>query len=106
MRNALIESKIEIQRDVLESWLKISGFTKSQLAKSLDVSKGRVSQLFRSGEEPSTRLIAGLLALTRLPFERLFALKTRKPLPGRKPSIPSRHKLQLQVAGVNRGDNS
>ena len=38
----------------------------------LGISRGRVSQLLTSREEPSARLIAKLLIVTQLPFERLF----------------------------------
>ena len=74
----MVEPKITLQRDVLESWLKVSGCTRSQLARQLCISKGRISQLFHFDQEPSARLIAGLLSLTKLPFDRLFALKSAK----------------------------
>ena len=61
---------------MLQSWLQVSGATKSQLAAVLGVSKGRVSQLFHSDIEPSAHLIAKLLEVTRLPFERLFRIVT------------------------------
>ena len=69
---------IAMKRDVLQSWLKVSGYTRARLARELNVSKGRISQLFHSEEEPSARLIAGLLHLTDLPFDRLFAVKHRE----------------------------
>ena len=65
---------VVVRAEVLTSWLTISDYTKSRLATELGVSKGRISQLLTSSEEPSAHLIAKLLALTRLPFERLFKI--------------------------------
>jgi len=61
-----------VRSDVLSSWIMVSGYTKSRLAEGLEISKGRVSQLLCSSEEPSARLMAKLMILTGLPFERLF----------------------------------
>ena len=63
---------IIVREDILRSWLKISDCSQSQLASSLGVSRGRVSQLFTTGIEPSAHLMAKLLVLTHLPFDRLF----------------------------------
>ena len=63
-----------VRGDVLTSWLTVSDYSRSQLAKALGISKGRVSQLLTSRQEPSAHLIAKLLLLTHLPFERLFSL--------------------------------
>ena len=65
---------IVIRSDVLESWLTVSDYSKSRLASELGVSKGRISQLLTSQEEPSAHLIAKLIALTYLPFDRLFMI--------------------------------
>ena len=67
---------VYIKADILRSWLQVTGWTKSQLAAALGVSKARVSQLFNSAleVEPSAHLIAKLLLLTRLPFDRLFII--------------------------------
>ena len=65
---------VVIRSDVLESWLVVSNYTKSRLAAELGISKGRVSQLLSSGEEPSAHLIAKLVTLTKLPFDRLFKI--------------------------------
>jgi transcriptional regulator with XRE-family HTH domain len=70
----MIEPKIAMKKDVLESWLKVSGYTKSRLAEELSISRSRISQILKSNENPSSRLIAGLLTITKLPFERLFVL--------------------------------
>ena len=63
---------IVVRGDVLSSWLTVSDYTQTRLAAELGVSKGRVSQLMTSREEPSAHLIAKLMVLTRLPFDRLF----------------------------------
>lgn len=64
-----------VRSDVLSSWLMVSDCTKSKLANELGVSRGRISQLLASHEEPSAHLIAKLLLLTQLPFDRLFTIK-------------------------------
>ena len=63
---------VVVRGDVLSSWLTVSDYTKSQLANELGVSRGRISQLLTSEEEPSAHLIAKLLLPTKLPFDRLF----------------------------------
>lgn len=65
---------VVVRVEVLTSWLTIAEYTKSRLAAELGVSKGRVSQLLTSNEEPSAHLIAKLLTLTHLPFDRLFTI--------------------------------
>ncbi len=62
---------VTIRTDVLESWLKVCGYTKSHLAGELGVSRGRVSQLLTTQKEPSAHLIAKLLTVTNLPFDRI-----------------------------------
>lgn len=90
------ESTVIVQRDVLESWLKVSGYTKTRLAQELNVSKGRVSQILRfdAEEEPSARLIAGLLDVTKLPFDRLFTVKERRAMQRRLAQMTQRRRLQ------------
>ena len=56
------------------SWLTISDYNRSELAKELGVSSGRISQLLTSREEPSAHLIAKLMMITSLPFDRLFKI--------------------------------
>ncbi|MDP3703539.1 MAG: helix-turn-helix transcriptional regulator [Candidatus Omnitrophota bacterium] len=63
---------VVVRGDILESWITVSDYSRSRLATELGVSKGRVSQLLNTHEEPSAHLIAKLLTLTRLPFDRLF----------------------------------
>ncbi len=63
-----------VHSEVLSSWLTVSGYTRTQLASELEISKGRVSQLLSSAEEPSARLIGKLITLTGLSFDRLFKL--------------------------------
>lgn len=65
---------VVVSAQVLTSWLTIAEYTRSRLAAELGVSRGRVSQLLTSNEEPSAHLIAKLLALTHLPFDRLFEI--------------------------------
>jgi transcriptional regulator with XRE-family HTH domain len=65
---------VVVRGDVLASWLTISDYSRSRLAADLAVSKGRVSQLLTSKEEPSAHLIAKLITLTHLPFDRLFQI--------------------------------
>lgn len=68
-----------VRNDVLTSWLTISGYSRSRLATELRVSRGRVSQLLTSFREPSAHLIAKLILLTGLPFERLFRVIHEEP---------------------------
>ena len=70
---------VVVRGDVLTSWLTVSDSNRSQLARALGVSKGRVSQLLTSHQEPSAHLIAKLMLLTRLPFDRLFTLLREAP---------------------------
>lgn len=63
---------IVVRSEVLTSWLTVSDYSQSRLAMELGISKGRVSQLLSSHREPSAHLIAKLMSLTHLPFERLF----------------------------------
>ena len=72
---------VVVRGDVLESWLTISDYSRSQLAQELRVSKGRISQLLTSHEEPSAHLIAKLMTLTHLPFDRLFKLVRTNSIP-------------------------
>src|SRR3990167_6772435 len=65
---------VVVRGDILESWITVSDYSRSRLATELGVSKGRVSQLLNSHEEPSAHLIAKLITLTRLPFDRLFKI--------------------------------
>ena len=65
---------IVVRGEVLLSWMTVSDYNRSQLARELGVSNGRVSQLLASPQEPSAHLIAKLMLLTHLPFERLFTL--------------------------------
>jgi len=65
-----------LRRDVLQAWLRISGYTQAELARALKVSEGRISQLLHlSKEEASPRLMAELLRVTGLTFDQLFSLK-------------------------------
>lgn len=68
------QPSVVVRGDVLSSWLTVSDYTRSRLAAELGVSRGRISQLLTSREEPSAHLIAKLLLLTHLPFQRLFLI--------------------------------
>ena len=72
---------IVVRHEILNSWLAVSDCTRSRLASELRVSKGRVSQLLTSYEEPSAHLIAKLMTLTNLPFDRLFRVLREVPPP-------------------------
>ena len=63
-----------VRTEVLSSWLTVSGYSRTQLATELGISKGRVSQLLISPEEPSAHLIGKLITLTHLSFDRLFKI--------------------------------
>ena len=65
---------VVVRGDVLASWLTVSDVTRSRLAEELGVSRGRISQLLTSQDEPSAHLIAKLIDLTHLPFDRLFKI--------------------------------
>lgn len=77
---------IVVRSEVLTSWLTVSDYSQSRLAAELGVSRGRISQLLSSLEEPSAHLIANLMTLTHLPFERLF--KIIPVLPSSLSSVP------------------
>jgi transcriptional regulator with XRE-family HTH domain len=66
---------VTIRKEILEAWLRVSGCSRAQLSRHLGVTKGRVSQLLHNDTEPSAHLIAKLLVLTELPFERLFDVR-------------------------------
>ena len=70
---------VVVRGDVLTSWLTVSDYSKSRLAAELGVSKGRISQLLTSHEEPSAHLMAKLLLVTHLPFDRLFKVISSQP---------------------------
>ena len=84
-------STITVRRDVLRSWLMVSDCTRTQMGEELNVSRGRISQLLNSDQELSARLIAGLLHLTKLPFDRLFVVRPVKPT-GRRSAVKSTSK--------------
>jgi transcriptional regulator with XRE-family HTH domain len=73
--NSMRRPTVVVRSDILSSWLTVSDYSKSQLANELGVSRGRISQLLSAHEEPSAHLMAKLLLLTQLPFDRLFIIK-------------------------------
>lgn len=68
------KAKVLIRRDVLKAWLQLAGVNRTWLAKQLNITKGRVSQLLNADDSPSSPLIASLLLVTNLPFDRLFVV--------------------------------
>jgi transcriptional regulator with XRE-family HTH domain len=87
---------VVVRGDVLASWLTVSDYSRSKLAVELGVSKGRVSQLLTSQEEPSAHLIAKLMVLTRLPFDRLFKI-IRNHSPASASSVPPERKTRKAI---------
>ena len=65
---------VVVRNEVMRSWLTLSDCKRSRLAQELGVSRGRVSQLLSSEQEPSAHLMAKLLLLTQLPYDRLFKI--------------------------------
>ena len=88
--NSMRRPTVVVRSDILSSWLTVSDYSKSQLASELGVSRGRISQLLGAHEEPSAHLMAKLLLLTQLPFDRLFIVTTGKVANGQK-AASNRH---------------
>ena len=90
----------------MASWLTVSDYSKSRLAGELGVSKGRVSQLLTSQEEPSAHLIAKLMAVTHLPFDRLFKIVHQAPAMSSSRGLPAgtRAVAMPALAGLAAGD--
>ena len=84
-----------VRGEVLSSWLTVTDYSKSQLATDLDISKGRVSQLLTSHTEPSAHLMAKLLMVTHLPFDRLFRVIRHE----------ARHSFSARSASTPRKDS-
>lgn len=70
---------IVVRPEILTSWLTVSDYSRSRLASELGISKGRITQLISSHEEPSAHLIAKLMSVTNLPFDRLFRMVRTMP---------------------------
>ena len=92
---------IVVRSQVLSSWLTVSDYSQSRLASELGVSKGRISQIMSSLEEPSAHLIAKLITLTHLPFERLFKIVHETSLPTN--AIPSVRRKKEPAVSLVRG---
>jgi transcriptional regulator with XRE-family HTH domain len=69
---------ITVRREVMQAWLQVSAYTKTRLAEELGVSRGRASQLCGATTEPSAHVMAKLIEVTNLPFDRLFKLVKAK----------------------------
>jgi transcriptional regulator with XRE-family HTH domain len=66
-----------LNADIVRSWLVISGISQERLAQELRVSRTRIRRLLQGEAEPPARVIGSLLALTQLPFDRLFSMSDR-----------------------------
>ena len=98
-----MEPTLNLRRDVLHSWLRVAGYTQAELARSLKISEGRVSQLLNSKkEEPSGRLVAALLNVTNLPFERLFSMQPDRTVMERRLKQLTRQRRQRQRQRTSR----
>ena len=69
---------IRVRPNVIQAWLQVSAYTKARLAEEVGVSRGRISQVCAASGEPSAHLMAKLMAVTNLPFDRLFELVQAK----------------------------
>ncbi len=65
---------VVVRGDVLRSWLTVYDCSRVRFAEELGVSKACVSQLLTSRHEPSAHLLAKLITITELPFDRLFEI--------------------------------
>jgi len=67
--------KIQICTQVLKKYLSTKKISQNQLAKKIGVTKGYMSKIVKGKYiKPGNRVIAGLLHLTKLPFEELFVI--------------------------------
>ena len=71
--------RIQLRHEILKTWMRLAGVNNTWLARQLRVTKGRVSQLLNSDMMPSSRVIGGLLLITKLPFDRLFMVVNGHP---------------------------
>ena len=72
-------TRIQLRHEILKTWMQLAGVNNTRLAHQLRVTKGRVSQLLNSDVMPSSRVIGGLLLITKLPFDRLFMVVNGDP---------------------------
>jgi len=67
--------KIHVRPDKIQQFLRVKKISQNQLAKKIGVTKGYMSKIVKGKYiKPGNRVIAGLLHLTKLPFEELFVV--------------------------------
>ena len=67
--------KVHVRPDKIQQFLRAKNTSQNQLAKKIGVTKGYMSKIVKGKYiKPGNRVIAGLLHLTKLPFEELFVI--------------------------------
>lgn len=67
--------KVHVRHDKIQQFLRAMNISQNQLAKKIGVTKGCMSKIVKGKYiKPGNRVIAGLLHLTKLPFEELFVI--------------------------------
>ena len=67
--------KVHVRPDKIQQFLRVKKISQNQLAKKIGVTKGYMSKIVKGKYiKPGNRVIAGLLHLTKLPFEELFVV--------------------------------
>jgi transcriptional regulator with XRE-family HTH domain len=67
--------KVHVRHDKIQQFLRAMNISQNQLAKKIGVTKGYMSKIVKGKYiKPGNRVIAGLLHLTKLPFEELFVV--------------------------------
>jgi transcriptional regulator with XRE-family HTH domain len=67
--------KVHVRPDKILQFIRAKKISQNQLAKKIGVTKGYMSKIVKGKYiKPGNRVIAGLLHLTKLPFEELFVV--------------------------------
>ena len=67
--------KVHVRPDKIQQFLRAKNISQNQLAKKIGVTKGYMNKIVKGKYiKPGNRVIAGLLNLTKLPFEELFVV--------------------------------
>jgi transcriptional regulator with XRE-family HTH domain len=67
--------KVNVRPDKIQQFLRAKNISQNQLAKKIGVTKGYMSKIVKGKYiKPGNRVIAGLLHLTKIPFEELFVI--------------------------------
>ena len=67
--------KVHVRPDKIQQFLRAKKISQNQLAKKIGVTKGYMSKIVKGKYiKPGNRVIAGLLHLTKIPFEELFVI--------------------------------